>query len=139
MQRAGAIRVLLVEDDRDDVALVEALAASVDLDGDTTNLVAVDSDGNACVVTTSLGLGSGVKRLNETWHNAEYGRPAPHLREAIEADDGIDYPGAAPAVDAPAANDDPAPAASNIQARASGAPWCERAMRQCVRKTRPAA
>ncbi len=32
-----------------------------------------------------LGLGSGVKRLNETWHNAEYGRPAPHLREAIEA------------------------------------------------------
>jgi alkanesulfonate monooxygenase SsuD/methylene tetrahydromethanopterin reductase-like flavin-dependent oxidoreductase (luciferase family) len=32
-----------------------------------------------------LGLGSGVKRLNETWHNAEYGKPAPHLREAIEA------------------------------------------------------
>jgi len=32
-----------------------------------------------------LGLGAGVKRLNETWHNAEYGRPAPHLRETIEA------------------------------------------------------
>jgi probable F420-dependent oxidoreductase len=32
-----------------------------------------------------LGLGAGVKRLNETWHNAEYGRPAPHLREAVEA------------------------------------------------------
>jgi len=32
-----------------------------------------------------LGLGSGVKRLNETWHNVDYGRPAPHLREAIEA------------------------------------------------------
>jgi probable F420-dependent oxidoreductase len=32
-----------------------------------------------------LGLGSGVKRLNETWHNAEYGKPAPHLRETIEA------------------------------------------------------
>lgn len=27
--------------------------------GDTTNLVTVDSDGNACVLTTSLGLGSG--------------------------------------------------------------------------------
>jgi gamma-glutamyltranspeptidase/glutathione hydrolase len=27
--------------------------------GDTTNLVAVDRDGNACVLTTSLGLGSG--------------------------------------------------------------------------------
>ena len=26
-----------------------------------------------------------MKRLNETWHGVEYGRPAPHLREAIEA------------------------------------------------------
>ncbi|MBK8294952.1 MAG: LLM class flavin-dependent oxidoreductase [Solirubrobacterales bacterium] len=32
-----------------------------------------------------LGLGPGVKRLNETWHNAPYGKPAPHLRETIEA------------------------------------------------------
>lgn len=32
-----------------------------------------------------LGLGPGVKQLIETWHNAEYGRPAPHLRETIEA------------------------------------------------------
>jgi probable F420-dependent oxidoreductase len=32
-----------------------------------------------------LGLGAGVKRLNENWHGAEYGRPAPHLRETVEA------------------------------------------------------
>jgi len=32
-----------------------------------------------------FGLGAGVKRLNETWHGAEYGRPAPHLRETVEA------------------------------------------------------
>ena len=32
-----------------------------------------------------LGLGAGVKRLNETWHGVEYGRPAPHLRETLEA------------------------------------------------------
>jgi probable F420-dependent oxidoreductase len=32
-----------------------------------------------------LGLGAGVKRLNETWHGVDYGRPAPHLREVIEA------------------------------------------------------
>jgi len=32
-----------------------------------------------------LGLGAGVKRLNETWHGVAYGRPAPHLRETIEA------------------------------------------------------
>ena len=32
-----------------------------------------------------LGLGAGVKRLNETWHDVDYGKPAPHLRETIEA------------------------------------------------------
>jgi probable F420-dependent oxidoreductase len=32
-----------------------------------------------------LGLGAGVKRLNETWHAVDYGKPAPHLRETIEA------------------------------------------------------
>ena len=32
-----------------------------------------------------LGLGAGVKRLNEAWHGVEYGRPAPHLRETVEA------------------------------------------------------
>ena len=32
-----------------------------------------------------LGMGPGVKHLNEAWHNADYGRPAPHLKEAIEA------------------------------------------------------
>jgi probable F420-dependent oxidoreductase len=32
-----------------------------------------------------LGLGAGVRRLNESWHGVEYGRPAPHLRETIEA------------------------------------------------------
>lgn len=32
-----------------------------------------------------LGVGAGVKRLNETWHGVEYGKPAPHLREFIQA------------------------------------------------------
>src|SRR5215211_6101316 len=32
-----------------------------------------------------LGLGAGVKRLNQTWHSVDYGKPAPHLRETIEA------------------------------------------------------
>lgn len=30
-----------------------------------------------------LGLGSGVKRLNEEWHNVPFGRPAPHIAETI--------------------------------------------------------
>ena len=43
----------------DVVALVEALEVAADKSGDTTNLVTVDADGSACVLTTSLGLGSG--------------------------------------------------------------------------------
>ena len=31
-----------------------------------------------------LGLGTGVKRLTEDWHNAAYGKPAAHLLETIE-------------------------------------------------------
>lgn len=32
-----------------------------------------------------LGLGTGVKRLIEAWHNAEFGKPATHLRESVAA------------------------------------------------------
>jgi gamma-glutamyltranspeptidase/glutathione hydrolase len=39
-------------------ALLAALA-DAELDGHTTNLVAADGDGNACVLTSSLGLGTG--------------------------------------------------------------------------------
>ena len=41
------------------VALVDSLDGAVGPETHTTNLVAVDADGNACVLTTSLGLGSG--------------------------------------------------------------------------------
>ncbi|HYP45822.1 MAG TPA: gamma-glutamyltransferase [Propionibacteriaceae bacterium] len=41
------------------LALVDALRRA-DRRAETTNLVAVDADGNACAITTSLGLGSGV-------------------------------------------------------------------------------
>ena len=41
------------------LALVAALEAPRGGSGDTTNVSVVDRDGNACVLTTSLGLGSG--------------------------------------------------------------------------------
>ncbi|HEY8408821.1 MAG TPA: gamma-glutamyltransferase [Gaiellaceae bacterium] len=41
------------------LALVDALDEAHAPETHTTNLVAVDADGNACVITTSLGLGSG--------------------------------------------------------------------------------
>ncbi|MFQ5879391.1 MAG: LLM class flavin-dependent oxidoreductase [Dehalococcoidia bacterium] len=31
-----------------------------------------------------LGLGTGIRRLNERWHGVAYGRPAPHIKECIE-------------------------------------------------------
>jgi gamma-glutamyltranspeptidase/glutathione hydrolase len=40
-------------------ALLAALEAVHSMDGHTTNLTVVDAQGNACVLTTSLGLGSG--------------------------------------------------------------------------------
>jgi gamma-glutamyltranspeptidase/glutathione hydrolase len=48
--------------DLDETARVLALVEALDVpapDGHTTNLVVVDEDGDACVLTTSLGLGSG--------------------------------------------------------------------------------
>jgi gamma-glutamyltranspeptidase/glutathione hydrolase len=42
-----------------DAALLSALEPGGPGDGHTTNLSVVDGDGNACVLTTSLGLGSG--------------------------------------------------------------------------------
>jgi gamma-glutamyltranspeptidase/glutathione hydrolase len=41
------------------LALLDALDAERGPETHTTNLVAADADGNACVITTSLGLGSG--------------------------------------------------------------------------------
>src|SRR5205807_9799896 len=41
------------------LSLVAALDDGAGIETHTTNLVAVDGDGNVCVLTTSLGLGSG--------------------------------------------------------------------------------
>jgi gamma-glutamyltranspeptidase/glutathione hydrolase len=41
------------------LALVEVLRPEAELGGDTTNVTVVDPAGNACVITSSLGLGSG--------------------------------------------------------------------------------
>jgi probable F420-dependent oxidoreductase len=32
----------------------------------------------------TLGLGTGLKRLNERWHGVAYGKPTPHIREAVQ-------------------------------------------------------
>jgi probable F420-dependent oxidoreductase len=47
-----------------------------------TALSALDLD-ELCGGRFVLGLGSGVRRLNEDWHNAAFGRPAAHMRETV--------------------------------------------------------
>jgi len=47
-----------------------------------TALEALDLD-KLCDGRFVLGLGSGVQRLNEDWHNARWGKPAAHLRETV--------------------------------------------------------
>ncbi|MFQ5471769.1 MAG: LLM class flavin-dependent oxidoreductase [Dehalococcoidia bacterium] len=32
----------------------------------------------------TLGLGTGLKRLNERWHGVAYGKPTPHIRECVQ-------------------------------------------------------
>ena len=60
LQAAGrAVRADPHHDLASALGLVDALRAP-DRRAETTNLVAVDERGDACVITTSLGLGSGV-------------------------------------------------------------------------------
>jgi gamma-glutamyltranspeptidase/glutathione hydrolase len=55
----GRLRPLGGLSEAERVADLVAVLAAPDADGHTTNLVAVDDEGSACVLTTSLGLGSG--------------------------------------------------------------------------------
>jgi probable F420-dependent oxidoreductase len=48
----------------------------------TTALSALDLD-EVSGGRFTLGLGTGVQRLNESWHNARFGKPAAHLRETV--------------------------------------------------------
>jgi len=48
----------------------------------TTALTALDLD-ELSGGRFTLGIGSGVQRLNEDWHNARFGKAAAHLRETI--------------------------------------------------------
>jgi gamma-glutamyltranspeptidase / glutathione hydrolase len=56
---ASPLPALARLDGTDPVAFAKALAGGSDRSGDTTNITVVDRDGNAVVLTTSLGLGSG--------------------------------------------------------------------------------
>ena len=68
----------------DRIQLGSAIALAFTRSPMETALTALDmdrlSDGRF-----KLGLGAGVKRLNEEWHGvSDFGRPAPHLKETVE-------------------------------------------------------
>src|SRR4029453_12861058 len=73
-----------------------------DRDGDTTNLAVVDAEGNTCVVTSSLGLGSGdfvprraafrARAGPPSEQHAGGGRPDPRSTRARRADGEHDVP-----------------------------------------------
>lgn len=50
----------------------------------TLALTALDLD-DACRGRFILGLGTGVRRLNEQWQNVTFGNPVRHLRECVQA------------------------------------------------------
>lgn len=58
LRAAETIEADPLTDPKSALALIDALRAP-DRRAETTNLVAVDAEGNACCITTSLGLGSG--------------------------------------------------------------------------------
>lgn len=70
------------------VALAQALAAP-DSAGHTTNLAVVDHDGNACVLTTSLGLGSGDFLPGLDLHLNSMLGETDLIQEALEAGDRV--------------------------------------------------
>jgi gamma-glutamyltranspeptidase/glutathione hydrolase len=80
-----------------------AAFASPDRHGDTTNLVAVDPQGNACVVTSSLGLGAGHfvpdldlhlnSMLGETELLTEASRPGSRMRSMMVPSLAFDHRG----------------------------------------------
>ncbi len=68
----------------DRVQLGTAIALAFTRSPMETALTALDMD-RLTGGRFKLGLGAGVKRLNEQWHNVDdFGRPAPHLKETAE-------------------------------------------------------
>ncbi len=94
-ERAGYARVWASELHRDpfvqlaaaagatsEIGLATGIALAFVRSPLTTALAALDLD-ELSHGRFTLGLGTGVARLNEDWHNARFGQPVPHLRETV--------------------------------------------------------
>lgn len=84
LHRSAFVPAAALVDSTTRVAVGTAIALAFVRSPMTTALSALDLDelsGGRFI----LGLGAGVRRLNEDWHNRPYGKPAPHLREVVGA------------------------------------------------------
>jgi probable F420-dependent oxidoreductase len=84
LHRSAFVPAAALVDSTDRISVGTAIALAFVRSPMTTALSALDLDelsGGRFI----LGLGAGVRRLNEDWHNRPYGKPAPHLREVVAA------------------------------------------------------
>jgi probable F420-dependent oxidoreductase len=84
LHRSAFVPTAALIDSTDTITVGTAIALAFVRSPMTTALSALDLDelsGGRFI----LGLGAGVRRLNEDWHNRPYGKPAPHLREVVDA------------------------------------------------------
>lgn len=82
MHRSATVTATALAHGTDTAGIGTAIALAFTRSPMVTALEALDIDeisGGRFV----LGLGSGVRRLNEDWHNATFGKPAAHLRETV--------------------------------------------------------
>jgi probable F420-dependent oxidoreductase len=82
LHRSAFVPAAAIADSTSRIAIGTAIALAFVRSPMTTALSALDMDelsGGRFI----LGLGAGVRRLNEDWHHRPYGKPAPHLREVV--------------------------------------------------------
>src|SRR6478736_1808733 len=82
MHRSATVTAAAVAAGTSTVGVGTAIALAFTRSPMVTALEAMDLDEMSGGRFT-LGLGSGVQRVNEDWHNAQWGKPVAHLRETI--------------------------------------------------------
>jgi probable F420-dependent oxidoreductase len=82
LHRSATISAAAIAAATDQAAVGTAIALAFTRSPMVTALEAMDLD-EMTQGRFILGLGSGVQRLNELWHNARWGKPVGHMRETV--------------------------------------------------------
>jgi probable F420-dependent oxidoreductase len=82
LHRSAFVPAAAMADATTSIGIGTAIALAFVRSPMTTALSALDLD-ELSGGRFTLGLGSGVARLNEDWHGANFGKPVPHMRESV--------------------------------------------------------